>query len=542
MPGSNPLLAAALQYAAAGLAVLPLHSLRGAAAGACSCGRPAGDTKCKPGKHPRTPNGVTDATTDAATVRAWWQRWPDANIGIAGGAPSQKLLWIDFDKCAEEIFPQWWESAGKAARLPVVRTGQGYRAALRVEGAAFKSDPNLARGKPEKDQKRGEVLIETKGTGGYGIAPPSNHVSGRRFTLWYGDLCRVPTLPRAAVQHLLDAARAFDETPVRAPSPPPVPPRSTPPPAARPLGGFFARHGVYVEQYEDPDWPAISAGLSSVPVLHRLVSELGGKNRGEYLGEMTCPGCGQPEVYLYPPDGENGTVIRCNRLGKCGYSETLFEYLRRRKGGALSAIHALCDAAGVPRPLPKSGGQAQQNFARSRRGVGVGVGGGFGLPAGLIHRAQSVAAERQKAALLQPEAPAQQQTANREQTDSAEADEPPELIGEAYLFVAARMGRLPENLPAPLRLPSGRVAANVNAFVRGSVPRWRHAQAKPDPNAAAYAGATWRDVAEQEAADLAFLMDRFAADPRDFDMDVLANAHEWFEANATACSTPVAVL
>ncbi len=111
-------------------------------------------------------------------------------------------------------------------------------------------------------------------------------------------------------------------------------------------------------------------------------------------------------------------------------------------------------------------------------------------------------------------------------------DEPDELLRESYLIASARLGALPENLPAPLRLPSGRVAANVNAFVRGSVERWRHAQAKPDPDALAFAGTTWRDVAEQEAADLDACAARFAADPRDFDTDVLANAHEWFEANA----------
>jgi len=121
--------------------------------------------------------------------------------------------------------------------------------------------------------------------------------------------------------------------------------------------------------------------------------------------------------------------------------------------------------------------------------------------------------------------------------DARACDEPDELLRESYLIASARLGALPENLPAPLRLPSGRVVANVNGFVRGSVERWRHAQAKPDPDALAFAGTTWGQVAETEATDLAFLMDRFAADPRDFDMDVLANAHEWFEANATALNS-----
>jgi hypothetical protein len=66
----------ALRYASAGFRVLPLHR---AEHGECSCGTP-----CKtPGKHPRTLHGANDATTDETTIRAWWQRWPDANVGMA---------------------------------------------------------------------------------------------------------------------------------------------------------------------------------------------------------------------------------------------------------------------------------------------------------------------------------------------------------------------------------------------------------------------------------------------------------------------------
>src|SRR6266700_2778202 len=74
---------AALTYAQKhGWAVLPIHTPRG---GQCSCGNP---TCTSVGKHPRTPHGVKDATTDEATIRDWWTRWPDANIGIATGADS----------------------------------------------------------------------------------------------------------------------------------------------------------------------------------------------------------------------------------------------------------------------------------------------------------------------------------------------------------------------------------------------------------------------------------------------------------------------
>lgn len=47
------------------------------------------------GKEPLTPHGYKDATTDLATIAAWWQKWPDANIGLACG-PSG-LIALDGD-------------------------------------------------------------------------------------------------------------------------------------------------------------------------------------------------------------------------------------------------------------------------------------------------------------------------------------------------------------------------------------------------------------------------------------------------------------
>lgn len=37
---------------------------------------------CKHDKTPQTSHGMKDATTDQAAIKAWWQRWPDALIGI----------------------------------------------------------------------------------------------------------------------------------------------------------------------------------------------------------------------------------------------------------------------------------------------------------------------------------------------------------------------------------------------------------------------------------------------------------------------------
>ncbi len=61
----------ALQYAAKGWRVLPLHGVT--ASRTCTCGK----SDCSSvGKHPRTAHGVKDATTDEAVIRSWWRRWP----------------------------------------------------------------------------------------------------------------------------------------------------------------------------------------------------------------------------------------------------------------------------------------------------------------------------------------------------------------------------------------------------------------------------------------------------------------------------------
>ncbi|MCW5575176.1 MAG: bifunctional DNA primase/polymerase [Burkholderiales bacterium] len=70
-------LAYSLKYAKTGFRVFPAHSIRD---GRCTCGK---DNCGSPGKHPRTKNGVHDATTVETEIRAWFKRWPDSNIGIA---------------------------------------------------------------------------------------------------------------------------------------------------------------------------------------------------------------------------------------------------------------------------------------------------------------------------------------------------------------------------------------------------------------------------------------------------------------------------
>src|SRR5262245_49643841 len=71
---------AALDYAARGWSVLPIHWPL--ARGGCSCGEPGCPS---PGKHPMLPRWENYATNDSGTLAGWWAQAPEANVGIACG-------------------------------------------------------------------------------------------------------------------------------------------------------------------------------------------------------------------------------------------------------------------------------------------------------------------------------------------------------------------------------------------------------------------------------------------------------------------------
>ena len=136
--------------------------------GHCSCD--AGSACTHPGKHPRTPNGVKDATIDRKTIKAWWNRWPDANIGIATGRVSDIFV-LDVDGGVGKASLK--ELKAKHGRLPktvTVKTGRGRHLYFRRDGARVGNSV----GKVGKG-------IDVRGDGGYIVAAGSVHVSGANY-------------------------------------------------------------------------------------------------------------------------------------------------------------------------------------------------------------------------------------------------------------------------------------------------------------------------------------------------------------------------
>ncbi len=168
----NPLLAAAIAYAELGWRVVPLHQVLPATSGppGCSCGKPNCESQ---GKHPRVRDWPKAASADAGTIRNWWQRWPQANVGVALGSASG-LVSIDVDTAAgEEILATI--AGGELPATAEFRTGKGRRLLFAIPDG-LEVDPKTTSHKAE-----GEEALRFQGTGGQTVMPPSLHPSGRRY-------------------------------------------------------------------------------------------------------------------------------------------------------------------------------------------------------------------------------------------------------------------------------------------------------------------------------------------------------------------------
>jgi hypothetical protein len=156
--GNTKLKEAALIYVAEGFSIIPLHWL---SAKKCSCGK----SDCaSPAKHPLTPHGLKDASSDPAVVKDWWKKFPKANIGVCTGQASGGLTVIDFD-LAKGCDP---DSLIMPATLKI-ETGAGFHAWFRSTVEIRNSASKLGQG------------IDVRGWGGYVVAPPSIHHSGRTY-------------------------------------------------------------------------------------------------------------------------------------------------------------------------------------------------------------------------------------------------------------------------------------------------------------------------------------------------------------------------
>ena len=141
---------------------------------------------CRPrDKRPATAKGLKDATTDLDIIKQWWRQELRFNIAIATGAVSGIFV-IDVDGLDAEVELRRLEAehGGLPSTVEVI-TARGRHVYFRspevpVRNSASKIAPG----------------IDVRGDGGYVLAPPSIHPSGRRYE-WSVDcataLAEAPT-------------------------------------------------------------------------------------------------------------------------------------------------------------------------------------------------------------------------------------------------------------------------------------------------------------------------------------------------------------
>jgi hypothetical protein len=172
---------------------------------------------CTPGgKQPLTAHGFQDASTDPATVHDWWQRWPDANIGMPTGSTAGVDV-VDVDVHSGGNGFAAFERARTAGLADgwawLVRTPSGG-----VHGYYLRGGVDEQRSWQVPSQH-----VDFRGDGGYIITPPSRVTGADGHAQSYELIAvaqhRATPVDAAALKAFLD------------------PPRPTRPPAEMPAMG-----------------------------------------------------------------------------------------------------------------------------------------------------------------------------------------------------------------------------------------------------------------------------------------------------------------
>ena len=156
-------------------------------------------------KRPATSHGVLDATSDLDTIRRWWQQEPKFNIAIATGEPSGVFV-VDIDGLDAEAELRRLE-AEQEPLPPTVEaiTARGRHIYFKMPDATVRNSAGrIAPG------------IDVRATGGYVLAPPSIHPTGRPYS-WSVDAVAVFA---AAPEWLLAKIAASAPTAGKTPLPP----------------------------------------------------------------------------------------------------------------------------------------------------------------------------------------------------------------------------------------------------------------------------------------------------------------------------------
>lgn len=153
-------------------------------------------------KRPATAHGVKDATKQAGVIERWWRQHPDYNIGVACGAISGIVV-IDIDGLDAEAALRKLET--EHADLPATVeaiTARGRHLFFRYPERAVKNSAGkIAAG------------VDVRGDGGYIVAPPSIHPSGKQYCWSVDSAANFAALPSWLLEQIAEPTRNSAATP-----------------------------------------------------------------------------------------------------------------------------------------------------------------------------------------------------------------------------------------------------------------------------------------------------------------------------------------
>jgi putative DNA primase/helicase len=147
----------------------------------------------RPDKKPYTSNGFYDATRDERQIRAWWEQWPNAAIGVRCGVESGIVVVdIDAGKGGPQSLAALIATHGDLPDTLISNTGGG------GQHFFFKSPGERCL---NSVSKLGEG-IDVRADGGYAIVAPSRHASGNHYS-WATSVApaELPDWLREAILH-----------------------------------------------------------------------------------------------------------------------------------------------------------------------------------------------------------------------------------------------------------------------------------------------------------------------------------------------------
>lgn len=199
-------------YATRGFKIFPLHHINDD--GKCSCGK----SDCIPknaGKHPRVKEWQNAATDNTEIVKAWWKKWPLANIGLACKESGLIVIDVDLhdeDKNGFQALEDFELTFNERLDTPFMAEtgGNGAHFFFKSPEALESTPANFGENYPGIDIKyRGYVLLS-----------PSNHRSGNIYK-WVEGCDKdfypqnLPPLPKSVCDLIAEATKDIKYSPMR---------------------------------------------------------------------------------------------------------------------------------------------------------------------------------------------------------------------------------------------------------------------------------------------------------------------------------------